>query len=79
MTTDNKPSSTVTFTVDSVEFTVSEKQQTAGEILTLAGLDPAMYDLAKLHGNGDPYKDDQRVIVQDGDAYVTVRTSAPVA
>jgi hypothetical protein len=79
MTNDKKPPQTITLTVDNVEFTVSDKHQTAGAILTLAGLDPAMYDLARLHGDGDPYKDDQQVIVQDGDAYVTVRTSAPVA
>ena len=53
--------------------------QTAGAILTLAGLDPAMYDLAKLHGDGKAFKDDQQVIVQDGDDFVTVRASAPVA
>ena len=79
MTTDKKPPRTITFTVDNVELTVSDKHQTARAILTLAGLDPAMYDLAKLHGDGDPYQDDQQVVVQDGAAYVTVRTSAPVA
>ena len=79
MTSDNKPHQHITFTVDNVEFTVSEKHQTAGGILTAAGLDPAMYDLAKLHGDGAAYKDDQQVIVHDGDAYVTVRASAPVA
>ncbi|MDN4175833.1 MULTISPECIES: hypothetical protein [Nocardioides] len=79
MTNDKKPPQTITFTVDNVEFTVSEKHQTAGAILTLAGLDPAMYDLAKLHGDGEAFKDDQQVIVQDGDDFVTVRASAPVA
>ena len=79
MTNDKKPPQTITFTVDNVEFTLSEKHQTASSILTLAGLDPAMYDLAKLQGNGDPFKDDQQVVVHEGDAYVTVRTSAPVA
>ncbi|MDQ4500745.1 hypothetical protein [Sinomonas sp. ASV322] len=69
----------ITFTVDNVQLTVTDKHQTARSILTLAGLDPAMYDLAKLHGEGDSYKDDQQVIVLQGDAYVTVRTSAPVA
>lgn len=78
MTNDKKPPQTVTFTVDNVD-TVSEKHQTAGAILALAGLDPTMYDLAKLHGDGEAFKDDQQVIVQDGDAFVTVRASAPVA
>ncbi|WGY04951.1 hypothetical protein QI633_27200 (plasmid) [Nocardioides sp. QY071] len=79
MTNDKKPPQTITFTVDNVEFTVSEKHQTAGTILALAGLDPATYDLAKLHGDGEAFKDDQQVIVQDGDAFATVRTCAPVA
>lgn len=77
--TNDKPIETITFTVDNVELTVSDKHQTAGAILALAGLDPAMYELAKLHGDGASYKDDQQVIVQNGDAYVTVRISAPVA
>lgn len=79
MTNDKNPPQAITFTVDNVEFTVNEQHQTASSILTLAGLDPTMYDLAKLHGNGDPFKDDQQVVVHDGDAYVTVRTSAQVA
>lgn len=79
MTNDTKPPQHVTFTVDNVELTVRDKHQTAGGILTAAGLDPAMYDLAKLHGDGAAFKDDQQVIVHDGDAFVTVRTSAPVA
>ena len=32
MTNDKKPPQTITFTVDNVEFTVSEKHQTAGAI-----------------------------------------------
>jgi hypothetical protein len=79
MTTDKKPSETSTFTVDNVEFTVSAKHQTAGAILAIAGLDAAMYELAKLHGDGTPYRGDQQVIIHEGDAFVTVRTSAPVA
>lgn len=79
MNNDKKPSTTLTFTVDNVEFTVDTKHQTAGAILALAGLDGTMYELAKLHGTGGTYKALQQVIVQDGDAFVTVRTSAPVA
>lgn len=79
MTNDKKPPHAITFTVDNIEFTVIEKHQSASSIRTLAGLDPAMYDLAKLHGNGEPFKDDQQVVVRGGDAYVTVRTSAQVA
>jgi len=38
-----------------------------------------MYDLAKLHGDGVTFKDNQQVIVHEGNAFITVRTSAPVA
>ncbi len=79
MINDKKPNGTITFTVDNVEFTVGAKHQTAGAILALAGLDAAMYELAKLHGDGASYKADQQVIVHEGDAFITVRTSAPVA
>ncbi|WP_144662876.1 hypothetical protein [Paenarthrobacter nicotinovorans] len=79
MTDHKNPSETITFTVDNVELKVSDKHQTAGAILALAGLDAAMYELAKLHGDGAAYKADQQVIVHEGDAFVTVRTSAPVA
>lgn len=77
--TNQKRPETITFSVDNVDLTVSEKHQSAASILALAGLDPTMYDLAKLHGDGAAFKDDQQVIVQDGDAFVTVRASAPVA
>lgn len=77
--TNQKRPETITFSVDNVDLTVSEKHQTAASILALAGLDPTMYDLAKLHGDGAAFKDDQQVIVQDSDAFVTVRASAPVA
>lgn len=79
MTDHKNPSEAITFTVDNVELKVSDKHQTAGAILALAGLDAAMYELAKLHGDGASYNRDQQVIVHVGDAFVTVRTSAPVA
>jgi hypothetical protein len=79
MTDDKKRTETITFTVDNVAFTVTDKHQTSGAILALAGLDAAMYELAKLRGDGASYKADHQVIVREGDAFVTVRTSAPVA
>ncbi len=46
----------------------------------MAGLDPAGYDLADPRpGELKKYKDEQQVVVEDGDAFVTVRQSAPVA
>lgn len=79
MTNDKKPTEAINFTVDNVALKVSDKHQTASAILTFAGLDPAMYELAKLQGDGGSYKGDQQVIVHEGDAFVTVRTSAEVA
>jgi len=76
----SKPPTAITFTIDGRAFTVTDEHQVAATLLTMAGLDPAGYDLA------DPrpehlkkYKDEQQVIVKDGDAFVTVRQSASVA
>lgn len=69
----------ITFTVDGEALTVTDAHQTAGSILQLARLDPALYELAKLRGDGPPFKDMQPVKVSTGDAFVTVRISASVA
>lgn len=70
----------ISFTVDGQHLSVEDKHQTAGTILQLAGLDPAEFDLAKSRGHeGQPYRDDQQVVVKQGDAFVSVRQSAQVA
>jgi hypothetical protein len=70
----------ISFTVDGQTLSVADKHQTAGKLLELAGLDPAQFDLAKTRGHeGQPYRDDQQVVVKQGDAFVSVRQSAQVA
>lgn len=53
----------------------------AASLLRLAGVDPAQYDLAKIKHGGEPkvYRDEKVIDLKDGDAFVTVRQSAPVA
>ena len=46
----------VTFTLDGVEYTVEDRRQPAAEVLRLAGLDPADYDLLRVAGKGDEEK-----------------------
>lgn len=72
----------VRFTVDGRPVTSTEKDVTAADVLRLAGLDPAGYDLAEVRrGQADPkpYRDDQRVTVKDGDTFVSIRQRADVA
>lgn len=69
---------TITFTLDGVSLTVTDAHQTAASILTLGGLDPAMYELAPQHGDGQPWSGAHPVEVHAGEAFLTVRVSAPV-
>ena len=71
----------VTFTIDGEPFTVDEKHESAAELLRSAGLDPAQYDLAEIKQNGETktFADDHEITVKDGDEFVSVRQSAPVA
>lgn len=71
----------VTFSIDGRAFTVDDPHQTAADLLRLAGLDPALYDLARMRdGNAEPkrFKDDQPVQIQDGDEFVSIRQRAEV-
>lgn len=47
----------------------------------MAGLPAHGYDLAKVKGPGtvQTYKDDQQVVVHEGDDFVSIRQSAQVA
>ncbi|MBC2586914.1 multiubiquitin domain-containing protein [Rhodococcus aetherivorans] len=71
----------ITITIDGQPFTTRDDDQEAAALLRLAGLDPAQYDLAKIKHNGEPkiYRDEKVIDLKDGDAFVTVRQSAPVA
>jgi len=77
-----KPELPIEFTIDGRPFTVTDPDQTAAALLRLAGLDPCGYDLGELHGNRpEPkrYADAQRVRVQNGDRFVSIRERAAVA
>lgn len=71
----------ITITIDGRTFTTRDDDQEAASLLRLAGVDPALYDLAKLRHGGDPkvYRDEKVIDLKDGDVFVTVRQSAPVA
>lgn len=76
------PERTIDFTIDGRLFTVTDPEQTAAALLRLAGLDPEGYDLGELHGSSPQpkrYADNQKVRVQKGDRYVSIRERAAVA
>jgi hypothetical protein len=71
----------VSFSIDGRTFTAEDPHQTAADLLRLAGLDPALYDLARMRaGDAEPkrFKDDQPVQVHDGDEFVSIRQRADV-
>lgn len=77
-----KPEQPIEFTIDGRTFTTTEPHQTAAALLQLTGLDPNGHDLAEFHGNQRTpkrFKDDQKVRVQDGDRFVSIRERATVA
>jgi len=72
----------VVFTLDGRTLTSPEAHTTAAAILRLGGLDPAGYDLAAVRpGHAEPQKlpDDHPVELHEGDAFLSVRQTAPVA
>lgn len=70
----------LTISIDGVPYTTRDDDQEAASLLRLAGVDPTQYDLAKIKHNGETkvYRDEKVVDLKDGDAFVTVRQSAPV-
>ena len=67
----------VTFSIDGVEFTTDERRQTAAQLLRLAGLDPADYDLARVVGQGQVEKafpDNQEIQITPAARFVSVFT-----
>jgi hypothetical protein len=83
----NEPSelkrpTTVKFTIDGLSYTTQDERQPASDLLRLAGLDPAGYDLAEVRpGGGKPheYRDEHEVHIRDGAKFVSVRQRAEVA
>lgn len=80
-TTQPSANRSVTFTIDGRSFTVDDPHQVAADLLRLAGLDPATYNLARMRrGKAEPqrFKDDQPVQIHEGDEFVSIRERAEV-
>lgn len=73
----------ITITIDGLEYTVTERRQSAAALLELAGVQASDHDLARVVGRGDIEKrfaDDDIIQITPGAKYVSVFTGAtPVA
>ena len=72
----------ISFTVDGETYTTRDDDQEAGALLRRAGLDPNEYDLARVKPGHEPkvYKNDDKVLeIHEGDVFVSVKQSSPVA
>ncbi len=81
MVHENESHKKLTITIDGRSHVTRDDDQEAASLLRLAGVDPALYDLAKLKKNGEykVYRDERVLDLSDGDAFVTVRQNAQVA
>ncbi|MET3174720.1 UNVERIFIED_ORG: hypothetical protein ABIB52_002571 [Arthrobacter sp. UYCu721] len=68
----------VRFTIDGEFFRTYDEDQTAADLLRLAGVDPAGYDLARV-GAPASFPDHETVIIVDGDEFVTAKHVGGVA
>jgi hypothetical protein len=66
----------VSFTLDGVEYTVEDRRQRAADVLGLAGLDPADYDLLRVVGKGKEqrFRDEEEVQLVPGGQYLSLFT-----
>ena len=72
----------VVFTIDGRHYETTDRRQPAANLLRLAGLDPALYDLGELRGHRpDPvrYADADIVEIHKGARFVSIRERADVA
>jgi hypothetical protein len=72
----------VSFTIDGEPFSTNKRRQRAADLLGLAGLEPALYDLGELHGQATQpkrYGDDDIVTIHPNARYVSIRQAADVA
>lgn len=72
----------IVFSVDGRKLQTRTARMQVRSVLELAGLDPLAYDLAEVRpGNAQPkrYRDEEFIKLKDGDSFVTIRQSAPVA
>ena len=76
------PRRLIPFTIDGTPYETDQRTQRAGDLLKLAGLDPAVFDLAEVPKEGPPrkpFKDDEPVTIDKDERFASIRTSAPVA
>lgn len=71
----------ITFTIDGVSYTTKDDDQEAAALLRLADLNPAEYDLARVRPGQDPkvFKDEKVLDLREGDTFISVKQSSPVA
>jgi len=71
----------IEITIDGRPFTVEDRHFTAAELLALAGLPAAGYDLARVrkHGEVETFRDEEKINVKDGDVFVSVNRQGTVA
>lgn len=69
------------FTIDGRRFAIEESHRTATQLLALAGLPAAGYDLTRVrkHGAVETFRDEENVHVKDGDEFVSVNRQGTVA
>jgi hypothetical protein len=78
--TELRPS--VEFSIDGRNYETRDRRQPSTDLLRLAGVDPALYDLGELRGHRpEParYGDEQVVEIHPGARFVTIRQNADVA
>jgi hypothetical protein len=71
----------VRFTIDGEPFATYDEDQTAADLLRLAGVDPASYDLARIRrgGGSSTIPDEEMITITDGDEFVTAKHVGGVA
>ena len=79
----DQPRRSIPFTIDGQPYTTDDLSQTAADLLRLAKLDPATYDLGELIGKERPetkrFKDDEPVEVVKDARFVSIRQKGDVA
>jgi hypothetical protein len=75
MNSDKQPA--VSFTIDGVEYSSTDRRQTAAQLLALAGVDPADHDLARVVGQGQVekrFEDNEEVQLTPGARFISIFT-----
>jgi hypothetical protein len=71
------PEGSIDFTIDGVEYSSTDRRQTAAQLLTLAAVDPADHDLARILGQGQVekrFEDNDEVQLTPGARFVSIFT-----